>query len=243
MHAGMSPSPAWAQGDSATFRIHAQGVPSSGIALIRGDLERAEKRITEVLGPFHDTVSVRVLANRAGFSQALRDAWGMPETTCWMVGAADDHVFYLLSPSVWLEEACEHDPGDDIHRRNLLAHEAVHAYHGQANPSEDLGLLEDLGWFIEGLATYVSGQFEAFHASRAKEAVATGAAPQQLAHAWTGQYRYGVAGSMVAFIDARWGRQTLVNTLVVTSQPSLLALLNMAEADFLSEWRAWVRSQ
>lgn len=227
-------------GQTGTFRFHADGVDLPTVSQLRADLVWAEHRINDQLGPFPDTVSVRVYPSRDGFSAALRDAWGLPETACWMVGGAGDYDLYLLSPAVWKDQACEHDPTDRQQVRQLVAHEAVHVYHGQVNPSDDLGLLEDIGWFTEGLATYISGQLETGHAGRAAEAIANGESPEHLANAWSGQYRYGVCGSMVAFIDSVWGRPTLKRLLTTTSQAELLGVLGVSEAEFLQRWKAWV---
>ena len=157
-----------------------------------------------------------------------------------MVGGADDHTLHLLAPDRWDTEACEHDAADAEHVRRLVTHELVHVYHGQVNPSADLGLLEDLAWFTEGLATYVSGQLEARHQGRAAEAIREGRAPERLADAWSGPFRYGVAGSMVAFIDEAWGRDTLRGLLAATSQAQLLDALGVDEPGFLERWEQWV---
>jgi hypothetical protein len=228
---------------AGTFRIHAPGVALTRVSQLRADLVRAEQRIQAVLGPFPDTVSVRVYPSRAAFSDALREAWGIERTACWMVGGADDHALYLLDPGAWREEACEHDPGDREHVRSLIAHEAVHVFHGQVNPSDDLGLLPGIGWFTEGLATWASGQLEARHAGRATEAIANGEAPTALADAWSGPYRYGVAASMIAFIDDLWGRETLRGLLTATSQAQILETLGTDEDAFLGRWRDWVLSR
>lgn len=234
------PTAASAQSTSRTFHLSAPGVSPAVVADVETDLGWAESRIAERLGPFPDTVSVWIFADRAGFSEALREAWGIPETACWMVGAADDYHLYLLSPGAWREEACEHDPEDAEHRRLLVTHEAVHVYHGQVNPSDDIGLLEEIGWFVEGLATWTSGQLETAHAGRAAEALAAGEGPTRLAAAWSGPYRYGVAGSLVAWIDAIWGRDVLRAALEFTSWDEFEALLGMSEAEFLAAWRLWV---
>jgi hypothetical protein len=228
-------------GDATPFRIHATVVAAATVRLVESDLAWAEARISDVFGTFPDTVSVHLFPHREQFSAALREAWGIPDTQCWMVGAADDHALHLLSPDVWAGEACEHDGADARHRRMLIAHEAVHVYHGQINPSADLGLLEDIGWFIEGLATWASGQLETDHVGRAAEALARNAAPARLADAWSGPYRYGVTGSMVAFVDSRWGRPALQALLSAESTTGLLSMLNTTEADFLREWQEWVR--
>jgi hypothetical protein len=231
-----------AQDTPGPWRVSSPGVPEAVVEDVSADLAWAEDRIGAMLGRFPDTVSVQIFGHREGFTVALREAWGIPETACWMVGAADDHSLFLLSPGVWEAEACEHDPADEEHRRLLVTHEAVHVFHGQVNPSDDVGLLEDLGWFIEGLATYISGQLEAAHAGRAAEALSEGEGPENLAEAWSGPYRYGVAGSLVAYIDDRWGRETLRAALEVTTQDQLLNLLDTTEAGFLTAWERWVAS-
>ena len=229
-----------AQDTGGPFRVTGHGVSEAVVLNVSADLAWAEDRIATMLGRFPDTVSVQIFAHREGFTVALREAWGIPETACWMVGAADDHSLFLLSPGVWEAEACEHDPDDEEHRRLLVTHEAVHVYHGQVNPSDDVGLLEELGWFIEGLATYISGQLEGAHAGRAAEAVAEGEGPRQLIEAWSGPYRYGVAGSLVAYVDDRWGRETLRAALEVTTQDELLTLLGTTETGLLADWERWV---
>lgn len=242
--ASLAPAlPIVAQDVHGPFRITAPGVADTTVANVAGDLVWAEVRIADWLGPFPDTVSVGVFGGREAFSAALREAWGIPETACWMVGAADDHSLYLLAPDVWGRDACEHDPSDVEQRRLLVAHEAVHVYHGQVNPTPDIGLLEDVGWFVEGLATFVSGQLDGPHAGRAAEAIRAGEAPERLHDAWSGPYRYGVSGSLVAYIDARWGRDTLRVALELTSWAAFAELLQVTEADFLSGWRAWVQEE
>lgn len=224
----------------ARIDLAADDVPDVTLERVRADLDHAQERIGRFFTERVGAVDVHVFPHRAEFSQALHEAWGIPETQCWMVGAADDSHLYLLSPDSWPDEACEHDPSDEDHVRLLVTHELVHVYHGQINPSDDVGLLEDLGWFTEGLAVYVSGQLDERHAGRAAEAIAAGLAPGTLATAWSGPYRYGVTGSMVAFIDAHWGRDVLREALSVTSRQELLDLLGMTESRFLAGWKSWV---
>ena len=58
--------------------------------------------------------------------------------------------------------------------QDLITHELVHTYHGQHNPTRDFTGMDDLGWFVEGLATYASGQMAHSHAGDAKAALAAG---------------------------------------------------------------------
>ncbi|NIP79570.1 MAG: hypothetical protein GWM90_10270 [Gemmatimonadetes bacterium] len=228
---------------AGTFRVHAYGVDAPVVSRLRADLVWAERHIRDTLGEFPDTVGVRVHGSRDAFTGALRDELGIEETACWMVGAAGDHTVHLLSPDVWAEQACEHDARDTEHVRMLVTHEAVHVFHGQLNPAPDLGRLEEIGWFTEGLATYVSGQLAARHAGRAAAALESGPGPARLVDAWSGPDRYGVAGSMIAFIDDAWEPGTLQRLLRATSQQEILDELGTSEAAFLADWRRWVRSR
>jgi hypothetical protein len=222
------------------IRLEAPGSSDEAVAALEADLEWAHELVQDELGPLPDSVTVSVLPDRTSFSAALRGAWGMPDTQCWMVGAADDHALYLLAPDVWSSEACEHDADDEEGRRRLIAHELVHVYHGQVNASEDIGLLEDLGWFIEGVATYVSGQLQASHRGRAAAAIRQGQSPNRLSDAWSGSYRYGVAGSMASYIDRHWGRGVLQEALKARTRDELLGQLGVTESAFIAGWRDWV---
>lgn len=232
--------PLFPQGRTNPVSLHASGLSDEAVAAVRTDLQWAETLVREQLGPLPDTVAVIVLPDRESFSAALREAWGMPDTQCWMVGGADAHALYLLAPTAWASQACEHDPDDEEGRRRLITHELVHVYHGQVNGSEDIGLLEDIGWFIEGVATYISGQLQTAHEGRAAEAIRQGRSPERLSEAWSGPDRYGVAGSMAAYIDRRWDRRTLREALGARSQAELLGQLGETESAFLAGWKDWV---
>jgi Peptidase of plants and bacteria len=156
-------------------------------------------------------------------------------------GVADRMV--ILSPRVWKTQAAEHDPADAEHIRELIAHELVHVYHGQHNPRPDFDGMDDSGWFVEGLAVYVSGQLERSHRTAARDALKVGKAPTRLADAWSGRYRYGVSGSMVEFVDKRYGRDVVKRLLAVVSNEEALKLLNTTEGEFLEAWKGRVSAQ
>ena len=101
--------------------------------------------------------------------------------------------------------------------------------------------MKSMGWFPEGLAVLVSGQLEGRHATAARTAIDSGAAPTPLEDGWRGEHRYGVSGSIVQYIDATWGRDTLMALLATTSEEELLAKLGVGEDELLAGWRAWVR--
>jgi hypothetical protein len=219
----------------------AQAAAQQPAAALNGYARESEARIVEFFGaPFRDSVAIQVVQDRAAFDAVLKAMWGMPSTQCWMVAAAGATRLVVLSPEAWARDACEHDAADPEHVRGIIAHELVHAYHGQRNPSDDFAGMDDMGWFVEGLAVLASEQLRLSHAEDAEDAISAGVAPARLADGWSGRYRYGVAGSMVAYIDRRWGRGTVVRLLGATTNDQALGILGVDEATFLAGWRRWV---
>lgn len=189
--------------------------------------------------PFGSPFAVRVFPDRASLTAHWAASWGVPDlrAECWMVASGVAGELALLSPRVWHSEACEHDPADTASTRRVLWHELVHVYHGQHNPRPTFDGMDDLGWFVEGLAVLVSGQLDADHRQDAHQAIAAGQAPARLATAWSGRWRYGVSGSLVEYVDRTWGRGTVTAMLADTTQSGLLARLGVTEEELLSRWR------
>ncbi len=192
--------------------------------------------------PFKTAFVVRIYPDRRSLTAHWAAAWGMPglTTECWMVAGGSGSELSLLSPRAWGADACEHDPADTVGLRRVIWHELVHVYHGQRNPHPDFAGMDDLGWLLEGVATLASGQYDAQHRGDARAAIESGHAPVRLADAWTGRYRYGVAGSLAAFVDATWGRRMLLRLLGATTPAEALTALAITEPDLLDRWRAWV---
>ena len=208
-------------------------------------IEQGRARVEQFFGsPFQQPVKITIVSGRAEFSAILKAEWGMPETACWMVATGVADFLVVLSPRVWRQEACEHDPADSQHVRDIITHELVHAYHGQHHPSRDFDFpaADEMGWFIEGLATYASGQLDRPRLASAQDALAANALPARLQDAWSGKYRYGVSGSMVRFIDQRFGRRALIELLPMASNAALLARLHLSESQFLGAWRQSLRA-
>ena len=225
--------------DSVALRIDHQPIDSIAARTLRADLESGWAQVEAFFGtPLDGPVTVHLFPDRAALDAHFRETWGM-ESECWMVGGAEGpSSLVLLSPRVWVTQACDHDPSNPEHVRNLVTHELVHVFHMQRYGDADFD--EGIGWLVEGIATLVSGQLDAGQRARAIEALEAGAVPARLAEAWSGPYRYGVAGSLVEYVDQRWGRDVLYSLLGAGTQDDVLSALGINEAQLLAEWRAWM---
>jgi len=186
---------------------------------------------------FQHPVNFRLVPDRAAFDAAFPPELGMGNSECWMVGIGIADRMVMLSPAAWKAEACDHDPADMQELQRLIAHELTHVFHGQNNPHGDFAGEDDLGWFVEGLAVLASGQLTEARLAQVREAIATGAAPRKLKEVWSGKHKYGLAGSLVAYVDQRWGRATTRRLLAATSNTQALAILGTDEATLLADWK------
>ncbi|MSR63800.1 MAG: hypothetical protein EXS08_15350 [Planctomycetes bacterium] len=232
------------QASSAPFQLDFQPVDAETAQELEPVLREAVRTVETWFGaPFPVPFTITLQPDRAAFDASFPPEWGVAHTECWMVASGVATGVQLLSPRVWKAQACEHDPADARHVAQLLTHELVHVYHGQHNPSPDFVDTNGIDWFAEGLATLASGQLASEHAGHAREALASGLGPTSLATAWTGRYRYGVSGSLVAFVEHERGRAVVIQMLGASSGEELLELAGMSEAELLERWRAAVRTE
>lgn len=183
---------------------------------------------------------VAIVDDRPAFSAALPAELGLAQTPCWMVAWSAADRLVLLSPRAWPPQACDVDAEDTRALALLLRHELVHVLADQHNPTGDCSRLVGLDWFVEGLAVFASGQLERQFDGDAQRALLAGTAPQHLADAWTGDYRQGVCGSLVAYLDQRCGRDRLAEMVGATTQPQLLEIAGLSEDELLANWVIWV---
>jgi hypothetical protein len=182
-----------------------------------------------------------IATSRPLFNAMFPAAWDMNETPCYVVGVGVGDAIYLLSPDRWAEEACEHNASNIEHVANLITHEAVHVFHGQHNPTRDFTGAEGLGWFIEGLAAYASGQYDDIRREQLAELSSLNNLPTRLDAVWSGPARYAQAGSLVAYIDQAYGRTTLLNLLPATMTENVLTVLGVTETELILAWTVWLQ--
>jgi hypothetical protein len=232
--------PEWRTIERNGVMVHYQAVDATVAEMLLGMTLDGRRHVESFFGAsFPARFEVLVFPDRAGLTDHWRKAWGLAEleTQCWMVASGTRDELTILSPRVWASEACEHDAGDAARTAALVTHELVHVFHEQHLPAPGFDGMDDVAWFVEGLAVHVSGQLALGHMAPASEAVAAGKAPEKLAAAWSGKYKYGVCGSIVAFVDTKVGRALLLELLTLRSEAELLAAIGLSEAELLAAWK------
>ena len=191
---------------------------------------------------FQSEYEVYIHPDRESLDSTWQKDWGMSsfQSQCWMVASGVSHKLDLLSPGTWKDQSCEHNPDDTTSTKKLITHELVHVFHGQLNASPDFSEVSGIDWFVEGLATYASGQLDKKRLDEVIEAVEKGATPEKLAEFWTGQLRYGLSGSMVSYIDYTYGRAKLTRCLPFNNLEQVLSFLDVTEEELIAHWKKFV---
>ncbi len=232
----MAQTAAHIPGNAQTLDFHAPASDPYADS-IREDARNSILQVQAFFGaPYPDTIHFRLVDDRSEFDAAVKK-FGLSPTQCWMVGVGTADLIVVLSPEDWKKEACEHNPDDVKATRQLVKHELIHVYHGQFNPSRDFTGVDDLDWFIEGLGVYGSGQLTKDRIEHMRTAVAAGEVPHALSKIWTGPNRYGFAGSLVRYVDQKWGRETIVRLLKSRSSAEALTILDTDENALVAGWQ------
>ena len=181
--------------------------------------------------------------NRKSLDSTWQKDWNMPtfKSECWMVASGVGKRLDVISPKTWDKEACDHKSSDEWEMRGILWHELVHVFHGQFNASPDFSDVENVDWFVEGLATYASGQLDSARIAEVKKLVAENKVPAALDNFWTGKSRYGLSGSVVMYIDKKYGRKKLVELLPFNKKAAILQCLKISETELLNDWSSFIR--
>jgi hypothetical protein len=194
---------------------------------------------------FQHRFDIYVHPNRQSLDSQWQEDWKMPgfKSECWMVASGVGDKLDMISPKMWDKESCEHSYAEKIKTQRLITHELVHVFHGQLNASKDFNDTENIDWFVEGLATYASGQCDTTRMAEVKKMVLNKQSPATLDDFWKGNLKYGLSGSVVMFIDHKYGRAKLKGLLTFNKKPQILAALNTPEEDLLAEWRKYITAQ
>lgn len=235
------------------FDLHVTAADSAlTSALVKTLSAGAENNAAFFGRPFPQRFDVWCFPDRAALDRQWQQDWGDStfQSACWMVASGVAKRLDLLSPRVWDTEACEHrnpfaapDSAASVKRmrefQRLLTHELTHVYHGQHCRIPDFTGMDALGWWVEGLATYVSGQLDSSRVERVRTLLRDGKTPASLDQFWSGPNRYGLSGSVVAALEARHGRAALLRLLPMTTPAEVFESLGMDEAAILGAWKQW----
>jgi hypothetical protein len=193
---------------------------------------------------FERKFDIYIHPNRKSLDSQWRKDWKMPDfkSECWMVASGVAAKMDLLSPRIWDKEACEHIYANRLETELLITHELFHVFHGQRNSSPDFSNVVNIDWFVEGLATYASGQCNSKRIDEIKKAITNNELPNSINDFWTGKYRYGLSGSVVMFIDKKYGRDKLKELLIFNKKEELFSSLKTNETTFLNEWKLFIQN-
>lgn len=191
---------------------------------------------------FKEKFGTIIHPSRESLDKQWENDWGMEgfKSECWMVGSGVADQFDLLSPSVWEDEACEHNPQDQDEIQQIITHELMHVYHGQQNADSYFDGMQEMGWFIEGAAVFIAEQLNEDKIQEVKTLISEDRAPRTLHSAFEGKFRYAVCGSMVLYIHKQQGAEFLFSLLKAGTNKEVLTALNTTETKFLNDWKNFI---
>ena len=194
--------------------------------------------------PFQKKFDVFIHPDRKSLDSTWSKDWNEPDfkSECWMVASGVAKRIDIISPKQWDTESCEHHYKEKMQTQRLITHELFHVFHGQLNTSNDFSNVENIDWFVEGLATYASGQLDSAKIEEVIKSINDKTVPSTLDKFWTGNAKYPLSGSVVMFIDKKYGRQKLKELLPYNKKEEILKALDTGEKNLLSEWKIYMES-
>ena len=226
------------------YTLHFDQIDSYYAKQIEVWLDEGQNSLIDLFkADFKKEFDVHVFQDRNALDQQWQVDWNMPDfkSQCWMVASGIGHRLDILSPRVWKEQACEHDVNDTVATKKIIIHEMIHVYHGQYNPSPDFADVENIDWFVEGVAVYLSGQLDTIRFNDTRDLLLENEGPALLSEIWKGQYRYGLAGSMVKHLHDNFGIESVQTLFGFTSADQILESLETTEAELISAWKTGIQ--
>ena len=230
----------WKELVKEKYTLHYTSADQNIIKKIDNDLQSG---IDHIVNYFHHSFpqkfDVYIFPDRALLNKQWQKDWGDSsfQSQCWMIASGVAHRLDILSPNIWAKQACDHNGSDTTEIRQVVWHELVHVFHGQHNPDHTFNYIEKLDWLVEGVATFVSGQLGDTRLQRIKQLSKENKTPLTLDNFWKGQEKYGLSGSMVAYIDKTYGREKLFALLKFTSKTDALKSLGVSEEQLIKNWK------
>lgn len=230
----------WLKIEEQAYTLHYTPIDKQQVQQMLGWFKIGRKNIINFFGEdYKKKFDIYIFNERDSLDKQWQKDWNMPEfkSQCWMVASGIAHRLDIISPRIWKTQACEHDENDTIALKKLITHELIHVYHGQNNPSPTFDNIENIDWFVEGIAVYGSGQLDDERYKKAQSYILEEGGPDKLADIWKGEHRYGLAGSILKFIDDKYGREILVKLITYTKATEILNVLDISEEELIKEWK------
>lgn len=193
---------------------------------------------------YKNKFDVFIYPDRKSLDSTWRNDWKIPgfKSECWMVASGVSKKIDILSPKIWDAESCEHKYDQKEQTQQLITHELVHVFHGQLNVSADFNDVKNIDWFIEGLATYASGQCDSSRVMEVIKVIKNETIPESIDQFWTGKLKYALSGTMVMYIDKKYGRSKIKDLLRFNEEQGILQTLGITEIKLLSGWKEYMLS-
>lgn len=233
----------WLTQQHDSYTLHYTEADAHNTSDYSAMLDKGIQSVAEFFGSgFQKEFDVFVYPTRNDLDSQWQKDWNMPEfkSECWMVASGVAAKLDVISPARWDKEACGHIYADTLRTQRLITHELVHVYHGQLNSSPDFSDVTGIDWFVEGLATYASGQCDAARITEVKNAIGKNEIPEGLDNFWTGKLRYGLSGSVVTYIDKKFGREKLKQLLPFNKKDQVLNSLGVSESELINGWKEYI---
>ncbi|MEP1306192.1 MAG: hypothetical protein ABJK11_08385 [Balneola sp.] len=206
--------------------------------------EKGTRTVTDFFQSFYKKdFDIFIHPTRASLDSSWQNDWNMPDfkSQCWMVASGVADKLDIISPKMWDNIACEHVYPDTVKTLNLITHELVHVFHGQQNKSPDFSEVVGIDWFVEGLATYASGQCDPVIILEVKKSLLDNKIPESLDKFWTGNLRYGLSGTAAIYLDNKYGREKLIDLLKYNNIKEVLNSLETTESEILNGWEKYMQ--
>ena len=206
--------------------------------------EKGKRSVTDFFqNSYNSDFDIYIHPTRESLDSTWQKDWNMPDfkSQCWMVASGVANKLDIISPKMWDSIACEHIYSNTIKTQNLITHELVHVFHGQQNVSPDFSDVTEIDWFVEGLATYVSGQCDSTRIVEVQKALMENKIPKTLNKFWTGNLRYGLSGTVVMYLDNKYGRERLTSLLKYNNIKEMLNSLETTESEIMIGWKKYIK--
>jgi hypothetical protein len=239
---GFTPSPpaSWLTENREQYTLYFDAADSAGKEAYIKNIDEGMRQVARFMNaPYRRKFSIFIHHDRSSLDRQWEHDWKQPgfKSECWMVGCGVGDKMDIMAPAQWLTDACEHDNADKSEVQRVITHELVHVYHGQVNSDSVFGEMMDLDWFVEGLATYASGQCTDKRMTEVRNAAKMDSVPSILNDFWKGKLKYGLSGSMVMYIDKFYGRETLKKLMKVHTEDQALRIMKISEGDLIKSWK------